>query len=197
MVEERKIDVQFHAAGQCLKVDHGYALFSAISGILPFFHHTDDVLVSPVRGRYIGNGLLNIAPSSRLVLRMPVGRVVEYINLAGKILDIDGHVIRIGVPNSYALIPSTTLYAHLVTTRNGQDQQRFEQEITRQFEMLGCSGRISVGKRRTFRVHGRQVVGYSMLVSELSSEDSITIQESGLGGRSKMGCGFFVPWRGK
>jgi CRISPR-associated protein Cas6 len=84
-----------------------------------------------------------------------------------------------------------------VTTRNGQNQGRFEQEIVRQLKKLNCRGRVTIGKRRTFNVHGRQVVGYSVLVSELTAEESIILQENGLGGRRKMGCGFFLPWKGQ
>jgi len=45
-------------------------------------------------------------------------------------------------------------------------------------------------------VHGKQVVGYPVLVSELTPEESILLQENGLGGRRKMGCGFFEAFNG-
>jgi CRISPR-associated protein Cas6 len=64
-----------------------------------------------------------------------------------------------------------------------------------QMNSLGVQGKLSIGKRRTFQIHGKQVVGFSLLVSELTAEESIAIQEQGLGGRRKMGCGFFEPWR--
>ncbi len=100
------------------------------------------------------------------------------------------------MPHSQGLEPATVLHAHLVTTKNGQDQERFATEIQRQLEVQGCQGKIAVGKRRTFAVHDKQVAGYSLLISELTVEESITLQEQGLGGRQKMGCGFFQPWRG-
>ncbi len=192
---EIKIDLQFQIFGRNLKVDHGYALFGAISRIIPEFHKADDIGISLIRGKYIGEGLLSISPHSQLIFRLPAGQVESYLNLAGKTLDLDGHQLRIGVPNSRSLVPATALYSHLVTTRNGQDQHRFEREITNQCRSLNCNGKLSVGKRRTFSIHGKQVVGYSVLVSELTTEESITVQEKGLGGRRKMGCGFFTPWR--
>lgn len=190
------LDLRFQIFGKAIKVDHGYSLFSAINRILPEFHESGDVNPGLIRGRYIGNGLLQLVPGSRLVLRLPADMVAFYINLAGKTIDVDGHQLRIGVPNSQGLVPATTIYAHLVTTRNGQDQQRFEQEIERQLAALDCQGKVTIGKRRTFKVHSRQVVGYSLLVSELTAGESIILQEQGLGGRRKMGCGFFEPWKG-
>ncbi|MEA1866983.1 MAG: type I-MYXAN CRISPR-associated protein Cas6/Cmx6 [Thermodesulfobacteriota bacterium] len=195
MTTKMKVDLRFHVFGQSVKVDHGYALFAAISRVLPEFHEAGDVGLRLIRGRYMGNGQLNISPVSNLVFRLPVSKVAEYINLAGKTLDLDGHQLRIGVPNSQALVPATALYSHIVTTKNGNDQKRFEEEIKRQMETLDCRGRLSVGKRKTFKLHGKQVVGYSVLVSELTAEESITLQEHGLGGRRKMGCGFFEPKR--
>ncbi|HQN19179.1 MAG TPA: type I-MYXAN CRISPR-associated protein Cas6/Cmx6, partial [Syntrophobacteraceae bacterium] len=82
----------------------------------------------------------------------------------------------------------------LVSIRNGNDQARFETEMKNQMAALGVNGRITVGRRRTFEVHSKQVVGYSLMVSELTAGESIALHESGLGGRRKMGCGFFEPW---
>ena len=58
---------------------------------------------------------------------------------------------------------------------------------------------ISVGvrqgepMRRVLRIKGFTVVGYSLIVSDLSDKDSVILQEVGLGGKTKMGCGFFFP----
>jgi Cas6 Crispr len=49
--------------------------------------------------------------------------------------------------------------------------------------------------RRVLRVHGKAIVGFSVRVQGLTGEESIRLQEEGLGGRKKMGCGFFVPMR--
>jgi CRISPR-associated protein Cas6 len=46
------------------------------------------------------------------------------------------------------------------------------------------------------RIKEKRVVGFPLRVTGLTAEESITLQEQGLGGRSKMGCGFFMPTRG-
>jgi hypothetical protein len=48
-------------------------------------------------------------------------------------------------------------------------------------------------RRQVLRVHDKQVVGFSLQVTGLKAEESIRLQEHGLGGRGKMGGGFFVP----
>ncbi|MGB5686149.1 MAG: type I-MYXAN CRISPR-associated protein Cas6/Cmx6 [Candidatus Electrothrix sp.] len=193
------IDLHFQVQGETIQVDHGYALFSAISSCLgKEFHHEKraDVRLALIRGRYAGDGLLKLLPSSRITLRLPLEKVALYINLAGKTLDLVGHKVRVGVPKSQRVMPATVLYAHLVTTKSGLERKRFEKEIRRQLDEQGCHGRVFVGKRRTFSIHGKKIVGYSLLVSELSAEESLVLQEKGVGGRGRMGCGFFYPWTG-
>ena len=46
------------------------------------------------------------------------------------------------------------------------------------------------------RLKDKRIVGFSVIVQGLTAEESVKLQEEGLGGRGKMGCGFFVPWRG-
>jgi CRISPR-associated protein Cas6 len=191
-----KADLCFRVMGKAIPVDHGFALHSALSAVLPHYHDDPTVGVKLIRGRYIGDGLIDISPSSELVLRLPVRSIPKYLPLSGKRMDIIGQSILVGVPNTRALVPSATLHSHLVTTRNGSDQARFEAEVSRQMEGLKVIGRFSVGERRTFKVHGKQVVGYSLQVSELDAAESIKLQENGLGGRRRMGCGFFEPFEG-
>lgn len=196
MQSDLKIDLCFQVLGKTIPVDHGFALHGAVSDVLPHFHEDQAVGLKLIRGRYIGDGVLDISPHSELVLRLTVGRIPEYIQLAGKQLQVFGQNLTVGVPKTKALIPVVALYSHLVTTRNGDAQERFEMEIARQMGNLNIQGSFSVGERKTFRVHGKQVVGYTLLVSELNVEESISLQENGLGGRRKMGCGFFEPFEG-
>ncbi|MDI6854367.1 MAG: type I-MYXAN CRISPR-associated protein Cas6/Cmx6 [Deltaproteobacteria bacterium] len=189
-----KVDMCFPVLGKLLPVDHGFALYGAISRILPVTHEDREVGLKLLRGRYVGNGLLDISPVSELILRLPANRLRPYLGLAGKKLEVAGHGLRVGVPHTRALIPAVALYSPLVTTKNGQEPVRFEKEVKSQMASLGLKGRLHMGRRRTFQVHGKQVVGYEILVSELTAPESIRLQEQGLGGRRKMGCGFFEAW---
>lgn len=188
---EPKIDLIYQIIGKTLPVDHGFALFGAISRLLPEFHDDHLAGLALIRGRYLGDGLLGITPRTRLTLRLPISGIPTYLRLAGKSLDVAGHILHVGVPQTKTLIAAPTLYAHVVTTKNGFEQARFDDEVNRQLASLDVRGKITVGKRRTFSVHGRQVVGYSLLVSQLTDEGSIFLQREGIGGRRRMGCGFF------
>ena len=196
------VDLFFHVQGKQVPVDHGYALYSAISRILEsreenkWLHNADNVGLLPIRGHYAGQGKLMLDQHARFGLRLPVNLIPKVLRLAGKRLDVDGEALRVGVSTTSALIPAPVLYAHIVTTKNGEDETRFDAEIQRQLDALGIKGKPARGSRRIVTIKDKKVVGYSLLVSELTAEESIRLQEQGLGGRRKMGCGVFVEWKG-
>lgn len=192
---EPKVDLCFQVTGKTLPVDHGFALYAAISRVFHYIHDDREIGLRLIRGRYIGEGLLDISSSSEMVLRLPAGRIGPYLALYGKVLEVIGHALRIGTPHTREIIPSVALFSPLVTSKNGHDQARFETEMAKQMTQLCPGARMESGKRRTFQVHGKQVVGYSVLVHQLDTAESVLLQENGLGGRRKMGCGFFEPWR--
>ena len=45
------------------------------------------------------------------------------------------------------------------------------------------------------RVKGQVIVGFAVQVKGLSAADSLKLQADGLGGRRRLGCGFFLPVR--
>jgi CRISPR-associated protein Cas6 len=196
------IDLHFPVIGRHIPIDHGYPLYAALSRLLerpgdPWLHDSDNLGIHPIRGRYAGPGQLLLTAHSRLTLRLAAERIAAFLTLAGKTLQIGDERIHVGIPQPAILVPAANLYAHLVTTKNGQDEVRFDEEIARQLAALGIQGKPQRGPRRAFRIKEKRVVAHTLLVAELTAEESIRLQEAGLGGRRKLGCGVFVPWEGK
>ena len=187
------IDLAFRLTGAAVPVDHGYALYAALSRILPELHAAKDIGIQPIRGVYSGNGTLHLADFSRLILRLPDEQIQAYLKLAGKRLAVDDHPLSVGVPEVRTLRPVVRLRARLVTIKGFLKEEEFLAAAKRQLEQLGISGQAHIGARRTFRVRDKQVVGFEMGVSQLTAEESLTLQERGIGGRRKMGCGVFIP----
>lgn len=189
------VDLAFPLLGdQPIAADHGYHLYAALSRLLPALHQSNGVAVHPIRGIQIGDRRMSLNDRSRLILRLEAARLAELLDLAGKQLDIGGSKVRVGVPQVWSLRPAAAVRARLVTTKNAEDQPRFERELTRQLAELGISDavRTEIESRRTLRIKNKEIVGYRVLLEGLSAEESLTIQENGLGGRRHMGCGVFV-----
>ena len=161
-----------------------------------WFHQLDQVGLHLLRGAYDRHGRLLLGPRARFGLRLPAALIPKVLALAGKRLIIGGDTLRVGVPHVQALRPAPVLAARLVTTRNGQDEGRFDREIARQLSALGIAASAIRGRRRIVRIKDKTVVGYGVRVAGLNAAESLRLQEHGLGGRRKMGCGVFVPVRG-
>jgi hypothetical protein len=224
------IELHFPVLGAEIPADHGYALYGAMSRLVPRIHtHEMTLRIGPIRGSYIGNGKLRLEPrGSRLHIRLQPDDLPVVLPLAGKSLDLDGHAVRLGVPQVSALVPATTLFARTVVikasspktdpavkasrdrekTKRYQEPGEFLAAIRREFERqsIGAEADLPLHEtgpragqacRHVLRIHGKTIVGFSLIVQGLTAEESLTLQEQGLGGRSKMGCGFFVPCKGK
>jgi CRISPR-associated protein Cas6 len=102
-------------------------------------------------------------------------------------------------------VPAVALCSRLVTIKlleiaaqpAGAAAEAFRAAALRQVGEIGISAEalLSLGKRRTLRIKDKEVVGYEVVVEGLTAEESIALQERGLGGRRHMGCGVFVGMR--
>jgi CRISPR-associated protein Cas6 len=195
------IDLAFEVIADKIPLDYSYGLFSAMSRVVPSLHGDPRIGVHPIRGMRLEPRLLTLVPASRLRIRMPSEDLVSYIGLAGTSLELDGFVMRVGIPRVEALVPATSLTSRLVTIKGAQDLETFGAAVRRQLSEVGVTAEpVLEGEaprggpaRRVFRIKGRRLVGFSLQVVGLTAEESIRLQECGLGGRRRMGCGVFVP----
>ena len=186
------VDLAFRLTGSKVPVDHGYALYSAVSRIVPEIHEAKNFGVHPIRRTYSGNGELMLRESSRLVLRMERERIGEFLNLAGKKLELGTYGLRVGIPEVRLLRPCVSLYSRIVTIKGFMELEAFMEAARRQLERMGATAELKLGERRTLGIKDKQVVGFEVSATELNAESSLKLQESGIGGRRHMGCGMFV-----
>ena len=213
------VDVSFALTGNTIPVDHGYALYGAVSRIIPAFHalsetETDQIGIHPIRGRLIGNREMALLPGSRLSFRMPSERLIDILPLAGKTLALEANAITVGVPQANAIVPAATLISRLVLIKGYVEPEAFLGALRQRLDLFGIRGTCALvprnrsrsfeGRcgteesrspfvRRTLRIKDRAIVGFAVTVSGLSAQESVLLQEHGLGGRRRMGCGIFVP----
>jgi CRISPR-associated protein Cas6 len=202
------VDLLFPVVGPRLPTDHGYLLYSALCHTLPCLHDGSVRFgLAPVTGQYVGNGLIQLDPlRSRLRLRVSTTDIPRVLPLAGKGLKVMRHQIRFGVPQVCALEASPSLYARTVAIKHATEVKPFLDAARRQLNELGIGGRVRVPdhvaksgavepQRRVVRIKEAVIVGFALLVEGLTDEESLRLQEAGLGGRRRLGCGLFVPAR--
>ncbi len=195
------INVSFSLSGKQLPADHGYLLYSAISKSFSSLHGIDWLAIELISGLPSGRGLIALSErDATLRLRIPADHYRDVLPLAGKRLDIGGHQIRLGLPVARPLDPAPSLYARVVTIKKFTEPDPFLEAVNRQLDSLGVKGRVELPRdeqgryrRRIVTIHGKSVVGFSVVVHELNDDDSIKLESFGVGGRRAMGCGIFNP----
>ena len=209
------IDINFRLTGKFIPVDHGYRLFSAVSELVPDLHNHDRIGIHPIFGQLAGNRLLALTKHSFLTLRLPSEEIAAFLPLAGKTIRIGENSLNIGVPQTRVLVPSARLYSHLVVIKGFMEPELFLEAASRQLRVLEIKGKpkliiqpnivennIDMERgthspylRRTIKIHDKEIVGFALRVEELTAEESVLLQENGIGGRRRFGCGIFIPER--
>lgn len=196
------------ATGQ-VPLDHGFALYGAVARTLgPGVHGAGWLAIHPLGGIPVGSEL-HLARRPQLRLRLPTERLAEVLSLAGKVLRVQGAELMLGAPSVRPLEPHRSLDARIVfikLTDPKRDRRALDPagiragylaELRRQLDRLGLTdAKPSLKGRRTLRVHGRTLQGFSVRVENLSDPGSLQLQAHGLGGKRAMGCGIFRPTRG-
>mgnify|MGYP005838513755 CR=1 FL=1 len=196
------VELSFGLTGQTLPADHGYGLYSALSHLQPELHHLDGLSIQTITGIPDKQGKIYLSDKSRLRIRLPGDKVPLVYPLAGKQLTIGIHHIRLGIPQIFELQPASKLRSRLVTIKKFQEPEPFLEAAKRQLDELGIEGTISIPTnaegepdRKAIKIKPYSVVGFGLEVTGLNETDSIKLQEDGLGGKHRMGCGVFVPMK--
>lgn len=215
------IDLSLALRGDTIPLDYGYPLLSALARIVPQIHGDRRIGVHGVRGIRHSPQRLTLVRQSRLRLRMPSEEIPTYLALVGAEIDLDGSRLWIGLPGAVRgpggehgapveairvepLRPSADLSSRLVTIGHYREPGPFEEGLRRQLASLGVTAEPSFlpstdpkgrggPERRVVRIKGRKIVGFPIRISGLTAQESILVQENGLGSRRRMGCGLFVP----
>jgi len=202
-----KIDLRFPVEGDSLPLEHGYLLYAALSRAVPAFHQPGkDLRFNLITGERGPRGLLRLTQFSKLRVRVEAEMVGFVLPLAGQWLQVGPGKLRLGVPSALPLTPAPLVAARIVTFKNCVTPEAFLSHAREQIDQMGIKGdpgipliregdRAGQPQRRVLRIKGRAMIGYALQVAGLTAEESIRLQEGGLGGRRRMGCGFFLPIR--
>ena len=211
VVEEspRVVDLSFALTSRMLPVDHLHALSRALQAHLPDLVEAG-IGVHEIHLAGSQNGWerpdpalgQHLIPSrrSRMQLRVPLERAGEVRRrLEGVTLDLGGFELTLGKAREKRLFSHPTLYARHMRMLEGEaeDENRFLERVARELK----ARRIRVKKAlcgRTTEIATPEgpLVTRSLMLADLGPEDSLTLQEEGLGGHRHLGCGLFLPMKG-
>jgi CRISPR-associated protein Cas6 len=186
------VEAVFPLEGKALPRDHAQALQHALAEQLPWLRNDAGAGIHPLKLVSGPESLALLSQRTRLILRVDANRLDELKALCGVELDVSGHALRLGAVHLRALQPLATLYAYRVAAVSA-DESEFMQAMEAELTALAIAGERVCGKRHSLRVDGLDMTTFSMMLHGLAPEQSLRLQQHGLGTHRLLGCGLFVP----
>ncbi len=203
IVPDDIVDVAYRIQCQSLPVDHAYALSQAIIQVLPWFAEEKGAGLHTIHVADSGNGwmrpenpndLLYLSRRTKLVLRLPHHRTQDAQALSGMTLDILGNSMRVETASVKPLSTSTTVFSRYVVCEDGVDESAFMQYAVAQLEKIGIRPKkMLCGIDRSISTPDGPLLARSLMLAELSIDESVNLQRHGLGSGRTLGCGVFIP----
>ena len=201
------VDYAYRIRCHSLPVEHAFRLAKAIKTILPWLDDQPNVGIHSIHVADSGNGwirptktdhnpdeLLYLSRRTRLVLRLAKKLIQKAKALEGVILDINGNTLSVEKGQEKPLRPSATLFARYVVSNNHETETRFIDHLVDQFQRMNIHIRkLLCGKEHNIPTPTAFIHTRSVLIAELKPEESLLLQESGIGPHRQLGCGLFIP----
>ncbi len=203
-MNERVQDCAFRITCHEIPVDHAWELSKQILGVLPWLIDEPQAAIRSIHSASSANGwirpsldsdnLIQLSQRTRLYLRLPVNRIDDALALTGKELSFAGCSILVGDAEQYRLLPSSTVFARSMDAHQVEDEQAFEEYV------IGLLARIDIqpnkllcGLAHEISCENQNIPARSVLLADLEPNESVRIQENGLGTNGLLGCGIFLP----
>nr|VFJ62425.1 MAG: CRISPR-associated protein Cas6, subtype MYXAN [Candidatus Kentron sp. FW] len=201
------VDFTYRIQCHALPIEHAHSLAEAITAVLPWINSEPNVGIHRIHVAESGNGwvrptgqdnnsdgLLYLSRRTRLVLRLPKNLVEKAQALEGAVLDIDGNRLTVGKGQDKLLHLSNTLFARYVVTNEYDTEIQFVDYLIDQLQRMDIRIRkLLCGKEHTISTPKTPIHTRSVLIAELNPEESLSLQQNGIGPYRQLGCGLFIP----
>jgi CRISPR-associated protein Cas6 len=200
-------DVLFALDCRSISVDHAHALSRALLERAPWLQNTDcGIHTIHVAGsqngwerpQHGGGEQLQLSRRTKLCVRIPKARIADLkAALEGQTVDVGGAALRIGRGKQRSLTHTSTLFSRYVAGPAGEDEDAFLQWAAGELAALGVKVRKALcGKRTPLATPAGAIDTRSLMLADLTADESMLLQQHGLGPRREMGCGIFIPHKG-
>lgn len=205
VVPDDVVDVAFAISCRALPVDHAWALSEAVTAVLPWIVEDPRAGVHTIHVADSGNGwmrpqgpddLLYLSRRTRLVLRVPRERIDDAHSLSGKTLDVASQRLQVDRGMVRLLSEITTIFARYIVAED-DNENAFLAVTHAQLKRLGIQPKkMLCGIERVIHAPGQHIRTRSLMLADLTVEESVRLQQEGLGPLRHRGCGLFIPHKG-
>lgn len=213
------VELSFPLRGTPLPYDHGYLLYGAVAGIVPWVAEPAqiDLTIVPIQGSPHG-GFLHLTSVSRLAFRLNAGDVERLLPLSDRTFVVEAATLTLGLPTESRLRPVPGLASPFVVAEHHRYSDEVLEWLKAEFLTLDIRAvptlRLKHGRegaspaeksrrsfdspyaRHTRHIGDRAVVGWEAQIFGLAPAESFRLQERGVGPGRRYGCGVFMPVEG-
>lgn len=209
-VSDDVVDLVFNIQCRELAVDHAHALGKALSEAAPALKEDARCAVHSIHLAGSQNGWerpdpnlgqkLMLSRRTRLIIRVPkaLREQVEQA-LDGANLDIRGDTLSIGKAKQKLLSRQGTIFARHIVLEAGEetDEDRFLMRIAKELQGRGIRIKKALcGIAQEIDTPEGPLKTRSIMLADLSHEESLNLQQEGIGDHKLIGCGIFIPHKG-
>ena len=196
-------DLHFRVVCRRLPSDHAWELYRALVAALPWIDDEPLAAIHSIHGAESGSGWMrpqgerdeiHLSRRARLRLRLPKQRFDDARALAGATLDVGGYAVAVGAADVHPLSRETTLFTRRLAAPADGDEDAFLEQaafLLRQKDIV--ARKMMSGRRRVVRTPDEEIAVSSLMVGGLAFDETIRLQQQGLGDGQKLGCGIFLP----
>lgn len=181
------LDLYFDISGETLPADYAFVLWKEALQILPWLGDDERCGFLPLKAP-LESGIFWLPKRTKLVLRISREGSDGALALCERAMQISGTTIKFGSAKKRELQFHPTLNSHLVC--GPDDETDFLSAVGRELAAMGIDCKLICGKSSHL---GDDISGKSLVLFDLKPQQSLLIQEKGLGDYRRFGCGIFQP----
>ena len=184
-----------------LPYDHAYELSSEILNLIPQIKNDKRNSIQTLHGPMSGNGWVrpdseNIPLSKRakLIMRINKNQIDDIKDIEGKEIKLFGNSLKIGISKVKNFLIVKDLFCRFVISDNKISEDDFLEKIQMELRNFNVNIKKALcGRSMTINFGKKTVYTRSLMIADLSKEESLKLQEEGVGGEKLYGCGIFLP----
>ena len=184
-----------------LPYDHAYELSSEILNLIPQIKNDKRNSIQTLHGPMSGNGWVrpdseNIPLSKRakLMMRINKNQIDDIKDIEGKEIKLFGNSLKIGISKVKNFLIVKDLFCRFVISDNKISEDDFLEKIQMELRNFNVNIKKALcGKSMTINFAKKTVYTRSLMIADLSKEESLKLQEEGVGEKKLYGCGIFLP----
>ena len=195
-------DLSFSVDCRELPYDHAYELSSEILNLVPEIINDKRNAIQTLHGPMSGNGWVrpdseNIPLSKRakLIIRINKNQLNDIKNnIEGKEISLFGNTLKIGRSKVKNFLVVKDLFCRFVMSDHKTSEDDFLNIIQNELRGLNINIRKALcGRSMVISFGEKTLYTRSLMIADLSKEDSLKLQEEGVGDKKLYGCGIFLP----